>query len=286
MQNTRRVSQYISLMRLNKPIGILLLLWPTLWALWLASEGRPHIQILTIFVLGVILMRSAGCIINDFADRHFDAHVQRTRERPLATGKISVKQALFAAAILALIAFLLVLQCNALTISLAFVAAGLAFTYPFFKRFTHLPQIILGAAFSFGVPMAFAAETAEVDASAWFLFFTAVIWPVIYDTMYAMADKNDDVKIGVKSTAVLFGDRDKMIIALLQIVFMILLIITGYLFQLHALYYFCLLPAALLFIYQQYLISNREPQKCIAAFLNNNWVGMFIFLGIVLSYWQ
>jgi 4-hydroxybenzoate polyprenyltransferase len=286
MLNTERVSQYISLMRLNKPIGIFLLLWPTLWAVWLASLGAPQMQILIIFVLGVILMRSAGCILNDAADRLVDVHVQRTRERPLAAGKVSVREALLIAAILSCIAFLLVLQCNALTIALAFVAAALAVIYPFLKRVTHLPQVGLGAAFSFGVPMTFAAETGEVNASAWFLFFTAMFWPVIYDTMYAMADKKDDLSIGVKSTAILFGAMDKMMIGCLQIIFMILLLMTGYIFSLHSLYYVCLLPVLFLFIYQQWLIKDRDAQKCLRAFLNNNWVGMFIFAGIVLSYLQ
>lgn len=281
-----RVTHYIHLMRLNKPIGILLLLWPTLWALWLASNGQPNIQVLTIFILGVILMRSAGCILNDFADRHIDGHVQRTAQRPLATRVISLPHALLLAAILTFIAFLLVLQCNALTIGLAFVGAGLTAMYPFMKRFTHLPQIGLGVAFSWGIPMAFAAEMGEVKASAWFLFFAAIFWPVIYDTMYAMVDKEDDVKIGVKSTAILFGANDKRLIGILQIIFVILLVMTGMIFELHSLYYLGLAIVFGLFVYQQWLIRNRDKQNCFKAFLNNNWVGVVVFAGIAASYLQ
>lgn len=286
MLNLGRVSHYIYLMRLNKPIGILLLLWPALWALWLASDGQPNISILFIFILGVVLMRSSGCILNDFADRRVDGYVQRTSERPLATGVISIKQALTLAAILSFSAFLLVLQCNALTICLAFAGAGLTLFYPFMKRFTHLPQMGLGVAFSWSIPMAFAAELGKVSSSAWFLFFNAIFWPVIYDTMYAMVDREDDIKIGVKSTAILFGVNDKWIIGLLQMIFVILLIMTGYIFQLHSLYYTSLAGVTGLFIYQQWLIRNRDGQLCFKAFLNNNWVGLVIFAGIVASYLQ
>lgn len=286
MRADRSLYNYIELMRLNKPIGILLLFWPTLWALWLASGGKPSFSILLIFTLGVILMRSAGCIINDILDRHFDPHVARTCQRPLATGKVSVKSAFILASGLIFCAFVLVLFCNFLTISLAFL--GLAFTlfYPLMKRFTHLPQVGLGVAFSWGVVMAFAAETREISLSAGAVFLTSMIWPVIYDTMYAMADRIDDKKIGIKSTAILFNAMDKMIIALLQLLFIIFLIVVGLLFHLHLIYYQMLCLVFILFIYQQWLISDRDPKKCFKAFLNNHWVGLFIFFGIFLSYRQ
>jgi 4-hydroxybenzoate polyprenyltransferase len=280
------LTQYAYLMRLDKPIGILLLLWPTLWALWLASKGQPDLKILAIFVGGVILMRSAGCVLNDFADRRFDGHVQRTRQRPLASGKVSIVEALVIAALLSLCAFLLVLQCNFLTIILAFVGAGLTLFYPFMKRFTHLPQVGLGAAFTWGVPMAFAAELGKVDVSAWFLFFSGMLWPIIYDTMYAMVDREDDIKIGVKSTAILFNQKDRLLIGVLQIAFVICLAVLGLIFELNSIYYTSIFIVTLLFIYQQSLLRNHEPQLCFKAFLNNNWVGFTIFAAIVLSYLQ
>lgn len=275
--------EYAHLMRLDKPVPLLLLLWPTLWALWLANKGTPPLKILIIFSLGVVLMRSAGCIINDAADRHIDKNVQRTKDRPLASGKINLFSAVWLALFLGGLAFLLVLQCNTLTIQLAFAGAALALIYPFLKRMTHLPQAGLGLAFSWGVPMAFAAETNSVHASAWFLFFTCALWPIIYDTMYAMADREDDIKIGVKSTAILFAGHDKHIIGLLQIVFIMLLIITGKLFNLERIYYVSVAVAALLFVYQQALIKDRDRQKCLNAFLHNHWIGLVIFAGIVLS---
>jgi 4-hydroxybenzoate polyprenyltransferase len=278
-----KLPQYIYLMRLNKPIGILLLLWPALWALWLASSGFPDKKILFIFIAGVILMRSAGCIFNDFADRKFDLHVSRTRERPLASGKVKPYEALLLAGFIALLAFLLVLYCNQLTISLACIGALLTMIYPFLKRMTHLPQLGLGAAFAFSIPMAFAAVTEHISFEAWWLFAAALIWPVIYDTMYAMVDRFDDMKIGVKSTAILFAQKDKWMIAILQILFLIMMIITGKLFQLNWIYYCSLFGAGLLFLYQQFLIKDRDPQACFKAFLNNNWVGLLIFCGIVLA---
>jgi 4-hydroxybenzoate polyprenyltransferase len=271
-------------MRLDKPIGILLLLWPTLWALWLAGKGQPDPVVLAIFVTGVVLMRSAGCVLNDFADRHFDPHVKRTRKRPLASGRVSVNEALMLAALLCLCAFLLVLFCNWLTIFLSFIGAGLAVAYPFMKRITHFPQLGLGVAFTWGVPMAFAAETGSIDTAAWFLFLTGIIWPIVYDTMYAMIDRDDDVKIGVKSTAVLFDAMDKLIIGLLQILFMVMLVIVGLMFHLRSVFYISIAVVGLLFAYQQWLIRNRDAQSCFRAFLNNNWVGLVIFAGIVLSY--
>lgn len=274
--------QYVFLMRLHKPIGILLLLWPTLWALWLAGSGHPSVKIVWIFILGVILTRSAGCVINDIADRHVDAHVHRTRERPLAAGKVSVSEAVILAMVLGLAAFGLVLLCNPLTVLLAFVGAALAIVYPLLKRVTHLPQIGLGLAFSWGVPMAFAAQNATVSAAGWYLYFVAMLWPVIYDTLYAMTDREDDMKIGVKSTAILFGGRDKMIIGLLQLLFLGLLIPFGMMFSLGVIYYFSLVIVAGLFVYQQWLIHIRDPAQCFAAFLNNNWVGLVIWMGIVI----
>lgn len=279
-----RLSQYACLIRLHKPVGILLLLWPTLWALWLASKGHPDPTILAIFVAGVFLMRSAGCVMNDFADRHFDGHVERTRHRPLAAGQVTVFEALIIAGLLSFSALLLVLQCNQLTIYLSFVGAGLALLYPFLKRVTHLPQVGLGMAFTWGVPMAFAAETGAVNMSGWFLFFTGMLWPVIYDTMYAMVDREDDVKIGVKSTAILFDAMDKLIIGLIQILFVILLVVIALMFELHKVFYLCIGAVAALFIYQQWLIKDRDSHKCFKAFMNNNWVGFVIFIGIALSY--
>jgi 4-hydroxybenzoate polyprenyltransferase len=272
--------QYAYLMRLDKPIGILLLLWPTCWALWLAAGGMPPLPVLTIFVLGVVLMRSAGCVINDIFDRNFDRHVARTRHRPLAAGTVSVKQALALAAFLAFSAFVLVLFCNALTILLAFAGALLAVTYPLLKRITHLPQLGLGLAFSWGVPMAFAAVTGHVPAEAWLVFAAAALWPVIYDTMYAMADREDDVKIGVKSTAILFGSYDIVIIAGLMALFLILLITMGNVYHLSLRYYLALILVAGLFTQQLILIRQRDPAQCFRAFLQNNWVGLIIFLGI------
>ena len=228
-------------------------------------------------------MRSAGCIINDIADRHVDKHVKRTCARPIAAGHIRVSSALVLFCVLIIAAFLLVLLCNALTIQLAFIGAGLAIVYPFLKRYTHLPQAGLGLAFTWGVPMAFAAETGSVSLAGWFLFLTGMLWPLSYDTMYAMVDREDDVKIGVKSTAILFANWDRFIISLFQIVFIIMLIIVGQLFQLQLIYYVSLLMASMLFIYQQWLIQDRDPSHCFRAFLNNNWVGFIIFLGIFFS---
>ncbi len=279
----QRLSQYIYLMRLNKPIGIWLLLWPTLWALWLASAGMPSTMLLLIFILGTILMRSAGCVLNDIVDRHFDGQVSRTKKRPLATGKVSVKEAVILTVVLSLMALLLVILCNALTIGLAVVAAMLALLYPFLKRYTYLPQLGLGAAFAFGMLMAFAATTGTLSLAAWFLFLTGMVWPVIYDTQYAMVDREDDRKIGVKSTAILFSDMDKLLIALLQVLFIVMLTIVGLMFRLQKIYYVALFVVALLFAYQQWLIRTRDREKCFAAFLNNNWVGLAIFVGIFLG---
>lgn len=271
-------------MRLHKPVGIFLLLWPTLWALWIAGEGKPNLLIVSIFVLGVIIMRSAGCVINDIADAKFDKFVERTKERPLASGKLTIKQAKILFAILITSAFLLVLTLNHLTVMLAVIGAALAVFYPYMKRFTHLPQLGLGIAFAWGVPMAFAALLNTVPAKAWILFSAAAIWPVIYDTMYAMVDKNDDVTIGIKSTAILLDRLDLPVLAFLQLIFLLLLYWSGRVFQLQPVYFFSIGAAAILCLYQQWLIRDRVPTRCFQAFLNNQRVGLIIFIGIVMSY--
>ncbi len=278
-----KIKHYALLMRLHKPIGIFLLLWPTLWAVWLAGHGEPAISIIIIFILGVIVMRSAGCVINDFADRHFDQHVARTRERPLTSGKITEREALILFLVLMTIAFVLVLFLNQETILLACVAAILASVYPFLKRITHLPQLGLGLAFAWSVPMAFAAQNVSMSLMSWQVFLTAVIWSFMYDTLYAMTDRADDIKIGVKSTAILFGRFDRCLIGLLQGILIVLFIQMGDLFHLSWRYFMAVLGAGLLFCYQQWLIRNRHPEACFKAFLNNNWVGLIIFMGILLS---
>lgn len=276
-------SPWMRLIRLHKPIGILLLLWPTLWALWLASGGFPTLTLLFIFTAGVVLMRSAGCAINDIADRHIDGHVQRTKDRPLATGELSVLSAALIASALALSAFALVLRCNHLTVGLAVVGGLLAFIYPYLKRVTHWPQLGLGLAFGWGVPMAFAAVQNRVPTIAWVLYAAAIVWPLMYDTLYAMVDRPDDVVIGVKSTAILFGGWDRVVIALLQGVFLALMAWVGRMAGLGVAYDLSLIIAAGLFLYQQKRIAHREPADCFKAFLNNHWVGLVIFVGIVLS---
>jgi 4-hydroxybenzoate polyprenyltransferase len=280
MQLRTRLTHYACLIRLHKPIGILLLLWPTLWALWLASDGWPDTKILFVFVAGTILMRSAGCILNDLADRHVDGHVQRTKQRPLVDGTVTTTEAFCLAGVLSLAAFLFVLLCNMLTIMLAVIGASIIILYPFLKRVTHLPQLGLGVAFSWGVPMAFAAVTGEVGLFGWFLFLTCIIWPVIYDTMYAMVDRDDDLQIGIKSTAILFGLMDRIIIGLLQTLFIVMLVIVGIMFHVEEIFYVCVAIAAGLFVYQQWLIKDRDRDKCFKAFLNNNWVGLVIFIGV------
>ncbi len=280
----QRLLQYAYLMRLHKPIGILLLLWPTLWALWIAGQGLPDLPVVAVFVAGVVLMRSAGCVINDYADRDFDPHVARTRDRPIAAGRVSGKEALLLFAGLCLIALGLVLLMNRLTVWLALVALFLAATYPFMKRYTHWPQVYLGAAFGWAIPMAFAAQTGEVPREAWLLFVANVLWATAYDTMYAMADREEDLKIGVKSTAILFGDADRAIIALVQVLLLFALALAGNAAGLGGYYYFGLLLAASLALYQQYLIRERQPQACLHAFLNNNWFGAAVFAGILLDY--
>lgn len=279
-----RARQYWILARFDRPIGTFILLWPTLWALWLAAKGRPDPLILMVFCAGVIFMRAAGCAINDYADRDFDPHIERTKLRPIAAGKVSPKEALGLFVVLALVSFGLVLLLNGLTILLSFVGAFLAASYPFMKRYTHLPQAYLGIAFGWAVPMAFAAETNHVPRVAWVLYFAVMLWALIYDTMYAMVDREDDLKIGVKSTAILFGDYDRHILAGLQIVMLALLVVVGQMERLQWPYALGLLLASGLAVYQQKMIYYRNKADCFKAFLNNNWFGLVIYMGLVLSY--
>jgi 4-hydroxybenzoate polyprenyltransferase len=281
MPTPSTLHHYLQLTRINRPIGIYLVLWPTLWSLWLAAKGAPDIKNLVIFILGCILMRSAGCVINDFADRDFDGHVERTRDRPLATGAVTPLEAISLFAGLCFLAFLLVLFTNALTIKLSLVGLALAVSYPFMKRFTHLPQVVLGAAFAWSIPMAFAAQAGTVPQEAWLIYVAVVIWTVCYDTFYAMVDREDDLRIGVKSTAVLFGEQDRLMTGVMQVLTLVTLLLVGRRFELSWIFYLGLAVAAGLFVYQQYLIRERERKGCFAAFLNNNWVGMVIFIGIV-----
>ncbi|MBD9358833.1 4-hydroxybenzoate octaprenyltransferase [Methylomonas albis] len=279
-----RFHQYWLLARFDKPIGILILLWPTLWALWIAGNGHPDTLVLTVFVAGVVLMRAAGCVINDYADKDFDPHVDRTKLRPIAAGKVTPREALIVFAVLCLTAFGLVLTMNWYTIALSFIGAFLAASYPFMKRFTHLPQAYLGAAFGFAVPMAFAAQTNEIPLVGWILYLAVLLWALVYDTMYAMVDIDDDLKIGVKSTAILFGKRVREITGGLQIVILGLLITVGVMQQLSWPYYGGLLAASVLAVYQQKLIFHFDKPNCFKAFLNNNWFGLVVFVGIVLAY--
>lgn len=272
---------YFRLMRFHKPIGIALLLWPTLWALWIAAHGFPSIKNLFIFVVGVVLMRAAGCVINDITDRKLDRYVTRTHDRPITTGVISVKKALILFSLLCAIAFVLVLFTNRLTIFLSFLACFFAILYPFTKRYTHWPQFVLGIAFSFSIPMAFAAETDTVPTLAIILMLANIAWTISYDTEYALTDRIDDIKIGIKSTAVLFGRYDRVMIGLFQLISVLLLVCVGLMLSYSWIYFITVFFAVLLMFYQQTLIMNRTPQKCLRAFLNNHWVGMVIFLGII-----
>lgn len=272
------------LMRFDKPIGTLLLLWPTWWALLLAGEGMPSMANALIFTAGVVLMRAAGCVMNDIADRDFDPHVERTRCRPLAAGEVTLKQALGLFIILMLSAFLLVLMTNALTVKLALVGALLASTYPFFKRFTHLPQVVLGVAFGWGIPMAFAAETNAVPPVAWLFLAINTVWSVIYDTLYAMVDRDDDLAVGIKSTAILFGRYDVLITGLLMAVMIIMLISAGTWLHLGWSWFAGVAVVAGLFARQVYLVRERDRDACFHAFLNNNWVGLTLFLALLLHF--
>ena len=279
-----RVKPYYYLMRLDRPIGSLLLLWPTYWALWIAADGLPDWHILVVFTLGVVLMRSAGCVINDFADRHVDGKVERTKQRPLATGQLTSRQALTLFVGLLAIAFALVLTLNPLTIGLSFAAVALAATYPFMKRYTHLPQVVLGAAYGWSIPMAFAAQSNALPTVCWWMFVGNLCWTVAYDTYYAMVDRNDDLKIGVKSTAILFGRYDRPLIGLLQLIFLLCMVQAGIMLSLGYAYYAGLIVAAGLCIQQQWQTRQRDRESCFKAFLENNRVGLVIFVGLALNY--
>ena len=279
-----KLNAYFRLMRLDKPIGILLLLWPTLWALWLASNGWPDNRLLFIFIVGTVLMRSAGCVMNDVADRHFDGHVARTDKRPLVAGEVSVKEALLLATLLSLVAFGLVLTLNALTIALSFAALFLAASYPFTKRFFALPQAYLGIAFGFGIPMAFAAVQGWVPQEAWLMLVANIAWSLAYDTEYAMVDRPDDLKIGICSSAITFGNYDVALIMFFYALMLALMAYVGALMQLTWIYYVGLVLAGLLILYHFILIKNREPARCFKAFLHNNWVGAAIFAGIFINF--
>ena len=284
MSTESKFQALLQLIRFDKPIGTLLLLWPTLWALWIAAGGIPDYKLLAIFTAGTFLTRSAGCIINDLADRQVDGAVNRTNSRPLVTGAVTKREAVILFVALMLLAFVLVLFTNTLTIVLSIVAVVLASTYPFMKRYTHLPQVVLGLAFSWGIPMAFAAQRNELPPALWLLFVGNLWWIVAYDTMYAMVDRDDDIPAGIKSTAILFGSYDRAIIAVLQLLCLLSLYLAGQAFALGLYFNLSLVAAAILFGYHQYLIRNRDRGSCFRAFLHNNWVGMVIFVGIVLHY--
>lgn len=283
-KTARQLRDWVSLTRLDRPIGIWLLLWPTLWALWIAGAGHPHAEVFAIFVAGTVLMRSAGCIINDFADRDIDPQVKRTRERPLAARRVAPFEALAIFALLALAALFLVLRLNVLTVKLSLVGLGLTLSYPFFKRFFPAPQFYLGAAFSWGVIMAFAAQAEAVPRVAITLFLTSVLWAAVYDTQYAMVDRDDDLKIGVRSTAILFGDMDRVIVGVLQALVLFGLLVVGRSMQLGLWYQLGVAVAAIFFGWQQWLMRTRERDACFRAFLNNNFVGMAVFIGLALHY--
>ncbi len=281
----RRLCEYALLARLDRPIGIWLLLWPVLWALWIAGSGRPAPRVLLVFVLGVFAMRAAGCVINDLADRNIDPRIRRTRQRPLAARRVSPHEALVLFVLLSVAALLLVLQLNALTLRLSLVGAALTVSYPFVKRFFPLPQLYLGISFGgWGVPMAFAAQIGQVPRIAWLVFMAAVVWAVIYDTLYAMVDREDDLKVGVHSTAIAFADMDRVMIGILQVLMLAALALVGRTLHFGAWFYGGLVVAGATFIYQQWLIRNRDPNASLQAFLNNNYTGVAIFAGILLQY--
>ena len=280
MLNKTNVPHYITLMRADKPIGTYLLLWPTLWALWLAADGWPSFINLVVFILGTYVMRSAGCVINDYADRELDRHVKRTENRPLTSGKVSEREALELFALLVLIAIALVLFTHPMTWLLAPVALLIASAYPFMKRYTHLPQVVLGAAFSWAIPMAYAAEIQALPLQVWVLYAANLLWVVAYDTYYAMVDRDDDLVIGIRSTAVLFGKFDRLIIISLQSFSLILLYYVGEISNLTWPFHVSLIIAAVLFLRQLMMTSDKDRQRCFEAFLNNHYVGMVIFAGI------
>ncbi len=283
MKVSNRLKTYAQLMRLDKPIGILLLLWPMLWGLWFAAQGLPDFHILVIFILGTILMRSAGCVINDFADRKIDLYVERTKNRPMAAGQVSSKEALLLATGLSFCAFLLILPLNQLTILLSVPALFLAGTYPFTKRFFAMPQAYLGIAFSFGIPMGFAAQTNSLPSIIWILMLANLFWVIAYDTAYAMVDKPDDLKIGIKTSAITFGRFDVMGVMVCHVIFIVIMLTIGQLQAMGMVYYAGLILAVGLIVYQYILIRDRDRTLCFKAFLHNNWVGMVVFIGIALD---
>ena len=284
MNFSTRLHLYFQLTRLHRPIGILLLLWPTLWAVWIAGNGHPAWHIVAIFVLGTVLMRSAGCAINDYADRDFDRHVKRTQERPVTSGKLAPVEALWLAATLAILSLLLILPLNTLTICLSVPAAFLAASYPFTKRFLAIPQAYLGIAFGFGIPMAFAAQLNEIPAVAWWLLLANIFWCIAYDTEYAMVDRDDDIKLGIHSSALLFGLYDVAAVMACYVLALAILASIGYMLKPGTFYYIGLLAAAGIAAYHYTLIHNRQREACFKAFLHNNWFGAAVFAGIVLSY--
>jgi len=279
-----KISAYLVLMRFDRPIGIMLLLWPTLWALWIAAEGFPNTKNFIVFCIGVPVMRAAGCVINDYADRDFDGHVKRTRSRPIPAGRVTPQEALVLFSLLLIVAFILVLTLNPMTIYLAFAGAGLTLLYPFAKRFTWYPQVVLGMTFGWSIPMAFAAQYGSLSELTWLVYFTNLIWVLFYDTIYAMVDREDDIKVGIRSTAILFGDADRFLIGMMQLMVIIGLAIIGIQLNFKWVYFSGLLIVLSLFIGQQMLIRKRDPDDCFRAFLNNNYVGMIIFLGILIEF--
>jgi 4-hydroxybenzoate polyprenyltransferase len=285
MNLTERLHLYIQLTRLHRPIGILLLLWPTLWGVWIASNGNPAWHIVVIFTLGTVLMRSSGCAVNDYADRHIDKHVERTRHRPLTSGMISEREALWVAIVLALISFALILPLNPLTWLMSFPALFLAFSYPFTKRFFAIPQAYLGIAFGFGIPMSFAAVLGEVPPVAWILLLANIFWAIAYDTEYAMVDRNDDVHLGIHSSALFFGKYDVVAVMICYAITLLLLAIAGLMTGLGIAYFGGLIVAEGIAFYHYQLIKNRDREKCFAAFVHNNWFGAAVFAGLVTDYW-
>lgn len=284
MKFTQNLTLYFRLMRLDRPIGILLLLWPTLWAIWIASNGRPPLLILFIFVTGTVLMRSAGCVINDYADRDIDKHVKRTEHRPITSGQVTPREALWLAAALSILAFLLILPLNKLTLLLSFPAVLLAGSYPYTKRFLAIPQAYLGIAFGFGIPMAFAAIQGSVPAVSWWLLLANIFWCIAYDTEYAMVDRDDDIHLGIHSSALFFGKYDVLAVMLCYAAALAILACVGYALHLGAAYYAGLLLAAGIAAYHYSLIRLRQRDLCFKAFLHNNWLGAAVFLGLALSY--
>ena len=286
MKLTERLQLYLQLTRLHRPIGILLLLWPTLWGVWIAGNGHPSLLIVFIFTLGTVLMRSSGCAVNDYADRHIDKHVERTKDRPLTSGKVSERETLWLAVVLALVSFALILPMNPLTWLMSFPAAFLAASYPFTKRFFAIPQAYLGIAFGFGIPMAFAAQLGEVPAVAWVLLLANIFWSIAYDTEYAMVDRNDDIHLGIHSSALFFGKYDVIAVMICYTLTLLLLAVAGLMSGLGLVYFAGLIVAGGIALHHYRLIKNRDREKCFAAFLHNNWFGAAVFAGLVADYWM